>query len=141
MGKAVNENGDASRSERESLAVVAALMPARLTVVLRPPSGGRGAGGGSTSDLVVYQGEGENRIQVATIDVYTPESSTDPKQIGKMVERKLGSQASGMCVDFVKVPAPKRGRVKDRLEEIAENAYIVVHVNGQDAEAYGNRPG
>lgn len=140
-----------SESEKKSLAVVATYYPRKWTVVLRDPSGGRGGSGGDTADLTVYQGGStDNRFNGdpdellnetinATVDVFTPEQP-DPETVAKYVTRKLSSQANGVCVDLVNIPAVRRDAIKARLKRVAEETlkFVIVHADGRDATLYGN---
>jgi hypothetical protein len=147
----------ASDSERVSLHVVAALLPAKWTVVLREPSGGRGGSGGDTGDLEIFKGGsvagvyqgGDTKDMLVEdvgspfgIDVYTPEKSTSSEGVAKMVRSKLSSQTPrGVCVDLVNIPAVKRQTYITTASKEAKpkEQSIIFHVDGEDVFLYGKQ--
>jgi hypothetical protein len=111
----------ASESEVRCGHALAALLPAKHTVVLLPPSGHRAAvgGSGSTADFMVYTGGSAqgipgplleiqtNENYSATIDAYTPDGY-NPGGSVNMVKDKLSTQANAVIVDLVNLPNDKQ---------------------------------
>ena len=118
----------ASDSEVRCGRALAALLPAKHTVVLLPPSGHRGAlgGTGATADFIVYSGGSvqsvpgtlkdiqETHNYTITIDAYTPEGYNAAGSV-KAVRDKLSTQATAVIVDLVNL-----GNDKNRNEVITK---------------------
>ncbi len=104
----------ASESEVRCGRALAALVPAKHTVVLQLPSGHRGAVGGSgaTADFIVYTGGTTSGVTKPlqdiqtdenyslTVDAYTPDGYNPAGSVAA-VRDKLSTQASAVIVDLV----------------------------------------
>lgn len=105
MVKIITTAKNPSESEKESLLVVAKVFDKnKWTIVLRDPSGSKGATGGNTSDIAIYPTDSDDYEQdstiTKTIDVYTPKKTTQAKDIADNVRKKLSNQTDIVCLDL-----------------------------------------
>lgn len=135
MGRFADLSGTSTSSNYQSEVrcgqFLAPLLPAKWVIALLPPSGHRGAygGSGSTADFTVYSGGADqpdseliNETRVMTIDAYTPERGTAPAGIAKAVVDKLGTQATAVIVDLTNFgnSDTRRGVIDKVISEVAK---------------------
>ncbi len=140
----------ASDSEIRCGPALAALVAAKHTVVLLPPSGHRGAigGSGATADFVVYTGgtQGgvtkplreiqENENYSTTIDAYTPDRFNPGGSIA-MVDGKLATQAAAVIVDLANISnAANRTETVNKIIAMVDRKYkgrmVIFHSEGKN---------
>ena len=133
-----------TKSALAALAVVAGLFEAAAcTVVLRDPHSAPGTPG-STSELVVYQGDGRDLTGrdltdcavALTIDVYTPEGRTTPAAAFETVRGRLGGEADVVCVDLRDVAA-KRRAFESHFDSRLEADEVVILFDGRWRKVLG----